>query len=85
MSDVTVGAARRVRGAVIVPLLVTRKYWHAGEHGLWLHAQRCPAAVLVKEAGGSLRAFAVDGTDRDPQVLISTFPDLARAVAAAES
>lgn len=82
-SDVSVGAALDVNGTVLVPLLVTRKQGGAGQHGVWLQAQRCVCAVLVEEAGGELRAFAVDGTARDPQSLMAAFPDLAAAIAAA--
>lgn len=76
------GAALELNGTVLVPLVVTRKDCVAGEHGVWLHAQRCPAAVLVKERGGALRAFAVDGTERDPELLMRVFPELARVLAA---
>lgn len=84
MSDVSIGAPLEVKGAVLVPLVVTRKDCRAGEHGLWLAGQRCAAGVLVKEPGGTLRAFAVDGSERDAQVLMAAFPELARVLAAVE-
>lgn len=85
MSDVGAGAAITVGAAVLVPLLVTRKHARAGERGVWLHAQRCVCAVLVEQPDGALRAFAVDGTERDPEQLMAAFPELAAALEAARS
>jgi hypothetical protein len=81
VTEVTVGAALRCAGVRIFALAADRKWCEAGAGGVYLQAERVPAAVVVVERGGTLRAFSVDGTERDPSVLIDTFPELARAVA----
>lgn len=81
VSRVTVGAPLRCAGVRIFPVAVDRKWCAADRDGLYLQAERLPAAVVVVEPGGTLRAFSVDGTQRDPNVLIEAFPELARAIA----
>ena len=83
--DVKVGTARRGHGIAVVPLVVTRTSSAASKGGVWVQADCCPAAVLVRDRAGTLRAMAVDGTEYDPRALITAFPDLARVLAAAET